>query len=41
VIADLHSPELAGAVVPYLVGFTDWDVVDGHSHFFQSNDCRW
>ncbi len=30
VIADLDGPELAGAVLPNLVGFTDWDVVGGH-----------
>ena len=29
-IADLHSPELVGAVLPNLVGFTDGGVVGGH-----------
>lgn len=31
-IADLHSPELAGAVLPNLVGFTDRNVV-GHCRY--------
>lgn len=30
VIADLHGPELAEAVLPNLVGFTDGEFVGGH-----------
>ena len=30
VIADLHDPEPAGAVLPYPIGFTDGDVVGSH-----------
>jgi len=29
-IADLHGPELAGAVLPNVVGFTDGSMVGGH-----------
>ena len=31
VIADLQDPELAGAVLPNLIGFTDGGVVGGHA----------
>jgi len=33
VIADLHGPELFYAVLPYLIGFTDGDVVVGHKTY--------
>jgi len=29
-IADFHRSELAGAVLPNLVGFSDWDVFRVH-----------
>jgi hypothetical protein len=35
VVADIHGSELAGAVLPNLVGITDWEIVGGHlNHAF-------
>ena len=36
VIVDLHGSKLAGAVLPYLVGFTDRDVIRFHQ---SAHDC--